>query len=163
MALPVLPKEHIAPAFYKITKYVVEADESAGLNRHKRLVEYMRSTWIESSKFPPSSWCVHRRVVRTNNDVEGWHSRLIRNAKLGNQPLYKLVSLLGREARIVELNCVLVKEQKLSRRQNKTAIESTQKLIKLWDAYAEGSIQYPKLLSKASRLMQTSKPKKSKK
>ena len=34
---------------------VVEADEITGLNILKRLVEYMRTTWIESAQFPPSS------------------------------------------------------------------------------------------------------------
>ena len=77
MALPLLPEEHIVAAFDRITKYVVEADATAGLHKLKKLVEYMRSTWIESNKFPPSSWCWFRKAVRTNNDVEGWHLRLI--------------------------------------------------------------------------------------
>ena len=84
MALPILPKDHIVRAFYKLTEFVVEADETAGLHLLKRLVEYMRTTWIGSAQFPPSSWCWYREAVRTNNDVEGWHLKLIKTAKKGN-------------------------------------------------------------------------------
>ena len=44
MALPLLPKEHIVGAFHKITKSVVEADATAGLEKLKELVEYIRNT-----------------------------------------------------------------------------------------------------------------------
>ena len=156
MALPLLPKEHIVGAFHKITKSVVEADATAGLEKLKELVEYIRNTQIESNQFSPSSWCWYRQAIRTNNDVEGWHARLIRSAEKGNQPFYKLISLLGKEAKIVELNCVLVKNERLARRQKRTTVQSTKKLIKWWDDYADGIIQYPKLLEKASQLMQPS-------
>ena len=154
MALPLLPKEHIVGAFNRITKYVVEA---AGLPKHKKLVNYMRSTWIDSNQFPPSSWCWFREAIRTNNDVEGWHTRLIKNAETGNQPFYKLITLLGSEAQVVELHCVLVKQHRLTRKQRKSTVESTVDLIELWDRYADKLIQWQKLLEKASELIQPSK------
>ena len=37
MALPILPKDHIVRAFYKLTEFVVEADETVGPHLLKRL------------------------------------------------------------------------------------------------------------------------------
>ena len=39
-----------------------------------------------------SSWCVYRRSVRTNNDVEGWHHRI--NQRASRKPdLYQLIGM----------------------------------------------------------------------
>ena len=156
MALPMLPEQHIVDAFHRITKYVVD-DETGGLKQLKDLVEYMRSTWIESTQFPPSSWCWYRQAIRTNNDVEGWHTRLITSAEKGKLPFYKLISLLGKESKIVDLDCRLVKYEQLNRRQRKSSVEMHKKMMGWWDVYADNRMHYSKLLEKASRLMEPSK------
>ena len=43
------------------------------------LLQYVGRTWIESNIWPPACWSVYFQSVRTNNDLEGWHTRL--NAK----------------------------------------------------------------------------------
>ena len=54
------------------------------------LARYMNSTWIvETSEWPPSSWSAYMKSIRTNNDVEGWHLRLNRQASGKSQlPFY---------------------------------------------------------------------------
>ena len=117
----------------------------------------MRTTWIESAQFPPTSWCWYREAIRTNNEVEGWHLKLIKTAKKGNVQLYNLISLLGQDAKLVKLNCVLVKQERLARRQRKSTEVMHLRLVEWWDAYAAGQIQYPKLLERAATLMKPSK------
>jgi hypothetical protein len=72
MSLPYLPVEQITAAFDRL-KIVAEEAGGPVLN----VVEYMERTWIRGSVWNPSNWSVFRELVRTNNDLEGWHRRLI--------------------------------------------------------------------------------------
>ena len=83
--------------------------------------------------------------------------KLIKTAKKGNIQFYNLISLLGQDAKLVELNCVLVKQERLARRQRKSTEVMHLRLVEWWDAYAAGQIQYPKLLKRAATLMKPSK------
>ena len=83
MALPLLPHEHIVAAFDLLAARV-----TATTPMLLELVAYMRSTWITGAVFTPRDWCVYRQVVRTNNDVEGWHYRLNHRGKRG-KPISK--------------------------------------------------------------------------
>ena len=69
MALPLLPPEHIRPVFnhYKPT---------APTEPLQQLYSYMLDTWISGSTWTPVDWSVFGVAVRTNNDLEGWHTRL---------------------------------------------------------------------------------------
>ena len=66
MALPNIPAMHIEPAF-------------------------ILKTWITSSSRPPAPWTTFKWSVRTNNDAEGWHSRLNHNATHDHLSFYLLV------------------------------------------------------------------------
>ena len=47
--------------------------------------------WVENPLFSPKEWCAYGKVVRTNNDIEGWHHALNRWAsRRWNLPLYIL-------------------------------------------------------------------------
>ena len=61
-------------------------------------------TPAEQSNMAPSSWSVFMKSNRMNNDIEGWHLGLNRRAA-GKPPLplYLLISLLYREARLTLL------------------------------------------------------------
>ncbi|KAH3689194.1 hypothetical protein DPMN_191833 [Dreissena polymorpha] len=70
----------------------------------RNLVEYIDTQWIKSKVFPVQSWCVFKHRVRTNNDVEGWHTRL--NGDCGNRALtfYRLVPALRKQAQNAQLD-----------------------------------------------------------
>ncbi|XP_078676410.1 uncharacterized protein LOC144913542 [Branchiostoma floridae x Branchiostoma belcheri] len=53
----------------------------------------------------PTSF-VSLQSVRTNNDVEGWHTRLNLKAKKAALPLYLLIDLLHREGRLADASGV---------------------------------------------------------
>jgi len=44
------------------------------------------------------SWSMFKETVRTNNDVEGWHTRLNTKSLHGNLDMYQLAPLLHAEA-----------------------------------------------------------------
>lgn len=106
MALPFLPSEHIIPAFEHLERRSTAA--FAGL------VQYVRDTWIQSSKWSPDTWSVYNQPVRTNNDVEGWHRRLNNKSGRSSIQFYLLLPLLYEESRFVTLQARLVKKDRKS-------------------------------------------------
>ena len=47
-----------------------------------KYVKYRQDTWIQSTVHPPSTWCQYRLLLRTNNDLEGWHRSYNQRVKL---------------------------------------------------------------------------------
>ena len=47
-----------------------------------KYVKYLQDTWIQSTVHPPSTWCQYRLLLRTNNDLEGWHRSYNQRVKL---------------------------------------------------------------------------------
>ena len=76
MALPLLPPEHIRPTFHHIKP-------STSTSPIDSLLAYMQNTWITGRTWTPLDWSVYGVAVRTNNDVEGWHTRLNHRARKG--------------------------------------------------------------------------------
>lgn len=142
LALPFLPAEHIPAMFGTLAGNATPPLQP--------LVDYIRTTWIENPTWPVTSWSIFGLVVRTNNDVEGWHNRI--NARGTNLNFYRLVELLHREARIVTLQTQLVGQNKLSRAHRTVYKQVQAKLEKLWQRYRERQITTGHLLRACSRL-----------
>jgi len=81
MALPLLPAEHIAPVFDNLTAGEMQVPAL------QELVTYVRAQWIAGPVFKSTDISVFGQVVRTNNDVEGWHCRLNTCGKKASLPL----------------------------------------------------------------------------
>lgn len=94
MALPLIPEEHVVPSFEAMTTAVLE-----------RLVDYIDQTWIRSRTWPVVSWCVYGQTIRTNNEVESWHTRMHVDKAKGahNLPFYVKLHLLRKEADLLPL------------------------------------------------------------
>ncbi|XP_033746946.1 uncharacterized protein LOC117332171 [Pecten maximus] len=117
LALPFLPSHQIRPTFDAF-RARCPAEPGHPLSQ---FVEYVRSQWIDSATFPPTTWSAFESSVRTNNDVEGWHNRL--NRKTDNHPaMYVLIPLLQKEAAAVEAQIVSEDIERDNRRAY-TAIE----------------------------------------
>lgn len=130
-ALPLLPHQDIRQAFSKI-----EEKNDSNDPRLDGILQYVRTTWVDSEVWPVTSWSVFGRSIRTNNDVEGWHARLNRRAKKGSLSFYLLIDLLIREAKDIPTQCKLVKERKLKRHQTSLSKQMQGRLQKLWAEYA---------------------------
>ncbi|KAI8487933.1 hypothetical protein Bbelb_343810 [Branchiostoma belcheri] len=130
LALPFIPAEAITPA--------LEALEETARGALTELVGYVRSTWIESSVWSPRRWSVYRQSVRTNNDVEGWHTRLNLKAKKSALPLYLLIDLLHGEGRLVRVQACQVCEGQLRRYQRATYKNLQGRLFEAWRKFEVG-------------------------
>ena len=129
MALSFLP-------FYEITPMFVRLSVQTQAQPFLDLVDFIKRQWIENPVFTPKDWSIYKQPVRTNNDVEGWHNALNRRAswKCG-LPLYYLIELLDREAKLTAVTIRLVSERKLKRMQRKTYRHLQAKLFEHWEQY----------------------------
>ena len=85
LALPFLPADQIPTAFcaFRVKNSPLQP-----------LVQYVSSTWMDNQQWPPAAWSVFGRAIRTNNDLEGWHTRFNTNAKRNSFNLYLLIDLV---------------------------------------------------------------------
>ena len=146
MSLPFLPSDEITPMFTRL--------ERQARTEHLRLfMGYVKSTWISSTTWPPSSWSVYLQSVHTNNDVEGWHNRLNRRAHGKSQlPFYMLIQLLHEEGKLASLQIRLVSEKKLRRHQKRSYRELQAKIFNLWDDFQQQTKTAKQLLKACAHL-----------
>ena len=128
-SLPFLPAHAITPVFDSI---LAMPDIAEPL---RQLLNYIKNTWISSRIWSPSSWSVYNRLIRTNNDVEGWHRRLNSRIHRHNLPLYQLIQVLYEEATLLPLQAQLVSEGKLTRHEKTRNKQQQQKIVSIWDRY----------------------------
>jgi len=145
LALPLLPPEHMIQAFVALTINIVD-------ERTLKLIDYIRSTWLENATWSVLDLSVFKQTIRTNNDLEGWHRRLNVRAHNGNLPLYVLVKLLHKEAGNAGLQVLLLSEGKIKRNTRRKYLEINNRLNAIWAKYEAGEITTTRLLRQAARL-----------
>ena len=132
----------------------VRLEAQAQTEQLRSLVEYVRRQWIESRVFTPRNWCVYKQPIRTNDDLEGWHNAL--NRRAGGQcslPLYLLIELLHREAKLTAVTIRLVSDNKLKRIQRSVTRNIQAKLFASWEKYENNEKTAAQLLKTCSRLI----------
>ena len=98
LALPFLPEAEIPTAWHSL-------EEDDLLLQHpllEDLTTYFSSTWIQGA-YPLSMWSAYHLRIRTNNHVEGWHSKLNTNIGRAHPNLHTLVQHLKAEQAETEL------------------------------------------------------------
>ena len=132
LALPYLPRRHIADAFNQLRIQAGDSEQMVAL------CTYVSATWMESTVWGVGNWSGYRRLIRTNNDTEGWHRRLNSRAGRENLQLYVLLPLLLKEAKLVDLQLQLVAEHRLiSSHRSRSSLDKQQRLHQLWNQYEE--------------------------
>ena len=97
MALAFLPLITIRPAFQQLeNEPIVEENHLLAA-----LFTYFKQTWL--GQFPLKLWNIYHAANRTNNRVEGWHSKLNRFVKKSHPNIYELLTELKKEQAATEL------------------------------------------------------------
>lgn len=145
MALPFLPPEHITDTFLQLDARAPQAIVP--------VMNYVYSTWIDSTIFQIHHWSVFMSAIRTNNDVEGWHNRFNTNvATRGPVPFYQMVTELFAEAGDIPLQLKLVSEGKLQCYQRKKSRQVQGKVFSLWNDYCERTTSASNLLRECAAI-----------
>ena len=144
MALPYLPAEYVVPVLEQISSRELSPNLS-------KLVDYINRQWMMHTTFTPVTWSVFKRPFRTNNDVEGWHTRFnVASNNSAGLNFYKIVSLLHDEAATVTLTRAFISEGVVLRRQRKLHKNIHKKINKAWDSLLSKDISAEELLWKCS-------------
>jgi len=149
MALALLPQEHISPVFLRLQEQLDEETPDAV----RSLFQYVEDTWINGRTFTPKDWSVFQKHVRTNNDVEGWHTRINTRGKKGQLPFYLLCHLLYEEARFVQITAEFVSREEAMREERQGYRRCTERLNKLWREYCDNQRSVMALLDAGSHLI----------
>jgi hypothetical protein len=113
LALPFVPVSDVRDLFARI---VLEAPKNDRLDEFLR---YVKRTWFDSTVYTLDSWSCHRRLTRTNNEVEGWHRR-VNSIFVDQTPaFYMLIPALHKEATKLGLQDQLVSDGLLAKRERK--------------------------------------------
>ena len=140
-----MPAQTIAATLQQL-----ESETTAAAQR--QLCDYIQSTWIDSSTWPPSSWSVFKRSVQSN-DVEGWHRHLNHKASRGQLNMYLPMQLLGTETELLEVQLTLLKESSHIRCQPESSRRVTLRLFAAWDRLAVGQRNVLQTLRAAAYLL----------
>ncbi|MPD06474.1 hypothetical protein E2C01_102288 [Portunus trituberculatus] len=62
-----------------------------GCHFHWCQAVYRKTTWFQSATWDVVNWCNFKKLVRTNNDADGWHRRLNTRAGGSSVTIYKLL------------------------------------------------------------------------
>eukprot|EP00058_Branchiostoma_floridae_P023891 XP_002609381.1 hypothetical protein BRAFLDRAFT_86472 [Branchiostoma floridae] len=144
MVLHFLPAEHIRGAFDQMRQ---QTDHPLLV----QLMQYMEREWMNNSVWTVDEWSVYYQPVRTNNDTEGYHTRLNRKAQ-HSLPFYMLVGLLHTESQYVSLQAKLVSMNRLARYKRKPYRVLESKLYEQWDKYHNKELTTSSFLRTVSRL-----------
>ncbi|KAG0719438.1 hypothetical protein GWK47_050452 [Chionoecetes opilio] len=145
MSLPLLPQEHVAAVFARISAKITDATPAL-----RQLATYVDNQWVGGNIFKPESWSVFQQKIRTNNDVEGWHCRLNHRGQKANLPFYLLVELLRKESTLVSFAVQFVYQEEQLRRHRAGSANINSRLTTLWQEYAAGDRSARSLLSAGS-------------
>ena len=110
----------------------------------------MEKQWFQNSVWKPLDISAYRRLVRTNNDVEGYHRRLNQRIELDHPPIYKLLEVLWSEARFVDVTAKMVSSGTVRMARRRKTSESQGRLENLWAEYESGELIIEEFLLLAS-------------
>ncbi|XP_078606696.1 uncharacterized protein LOC144879280 [Branchiostoma floridae x Branchiostoma japonicum] len=116
-----------------------------------QLMEYMDGEWMTNSVWTVEEWSVYFQPVRTNNDTEGYHTRLNRKAQ-HSLPFYLLIDLLHKEWQYVSLQAKLVSMNRLAGYKWRPYRVLESKLFEQWDKYHHTELTTSSFLRAVSRL-----------
>ena len=142
MALALIPSSRINEAF----DYLQSAVNRMAVGDHvlqgqlQELLQYLQSTWINGPVFKHKDWCQYKMLVRTNNHLEGTHSRYSKIQGSATPTFATLVDLLKDEAAAVPYTIAEVYNGRTSSNHTKAAAARNLELTDIWQRYETGLI-----------------------
>ena len=136
MALPFLPEEEVHAMFVRLW---VQATTSP----LQLFIEYVSTSWIYNTTWPPSTWNVFCSVFRSDKDVEGWNESLkgwsfIEGRSVVEQKQLNknvLVNFLHKEASNLSGRTKVLSEQKVLKRRNQNLGSIQAKFCQNWEDF----------------------------
>ena len=100
------------------------------------LFNCFENTWLKGN-YPVKMWCVHNETIRTNNRIEGWHSRN-KGLRHHHPNIYILTSYLRREQAVMELTLQRACLGGAAKSQRRKYRELDQRLTRIREGFRQG-------------------------
>ena len=120
-ALPLLPARDMRVAFQALKANASIISEHENL---PKLMQYMENQWFRNPTVRPQEICQYRRLVRTNNDVEGYHRRLNIRIENTHPPLYQLLEVIWGESQLVDVTAKIVSSANVRLERKRKTLEN---------------------------------------
>ena len=98
MALVLLPASEMETTFYALVEKINETNNG----KLKNLYNYYETNWIKGKNWSINEICQWNCSIRTNNDAERFHSKLMGNVQQTNVEFYDLINILHRVSLTIE-------------------------------------------------------------
>ena len=95
MALVLLPSSEILTTFYVLVDKMKEITNATCRAKLQELFNYYETNWMKGKNWSINDICQWGCSVRTNNDAERFHSKLMGNIQQTNVEFYELINILG--------------------------------------------------------------------
>ncbi len=129
-ALPLIPTHMVDEVWTEVLGQVDQNDVAL-----MRFCDYVTKTWVDNltALFPIEIWNQSDNVggVRTNNHLEGWHSRLNKELGRPHPNVYALIEILKAEQQRVEHRLRLLRFGDVRPQQRPKYRKVTEKLLRL--------------------------------
>ena len=146
-ALPLLPPRDMVVGFNIIQE---NFQSSFPDEKVQKFVEYVKKTWFSSSVWKPQDISAYQRLVRTNNDLEGYHRRLNARINKDHPSVFSLLEVLYKESQLVNLTAMLVPSNTVKMQRQRKTQERQGKLEELWLEYDSGTLPMEEFLLEAA-------------
>ena len=134
MALAFLPEWEISIYYSELKQH-----KPIALPQLDNLLSYIENTWLDGGQFSPSMWSVFEvDGSRTNNHLEGWHSKFNSIISRPHPNIYQLVDAIKEEQALTELTAVQLEAGSQPPRRKRRYIAVNERLDRLKKAYIDG-------------------------
>ena len=90
------------PLTYVRTAWLAIQQDAPNIPRVDELVDYFSATWVNGN-FPPLHWnYFNQHQPRTNNNVEGWHSRMKKIISKPHPNIFAWIKFVQREESVTK-------------------------------------------------------------
>ena len=121
-------------------------------NLLKKFFDYVEKQWITNPIWPPTKRNSFNQVIRTNNDADGWHSRVNNRTRQMGLIFYELISVLYEGAKTLPIYAKLLGQGIDMREQRQETSDFHKELFSIWGSYSTRVIRTPMLLDKLFEL-----------
>ena len=147
MAVAFLPIVAIRPSFVSLQQ---EAETLNNANCNE-LLDYFQGTWL-NGQFPLQLWNVHNRSTRTNNHIEGWHSKLNKSCRKLHPSVHELVTVLQVEQGETELTLRRARLGAAPAPRRRKYRQCDERLDRLREQYTSGTLNSMDYINSISQL-----------
>ena len=123
------------PLTYVRTAWLAIQQNAPNIPRVDELIDYFSATWINGN-FPPIHWnYFNQHQPRTNNHVEGWHSRM---KKVISKPHPNIFVYIQREEAVTKAKIQSFRSGATARPRRRRMKEKEKRIQTLFDRFNAG-------------------------